>query len=313
MIDKTKRILFAGTPDFALPSLEVLLQAGYQVVGVLTQPDKPGARGVLTPPPTKRMAEQYGIPVLQFAKVRLEGVEAIKALSPDIIITAAYGQIISQEIIDIPTYGVINVHGSMLPLLRGACPIQQAIRDGFTHTGITIMRTALAVDSGEIILQKEIPIGSKETAGELFDRMAVLGAYALLEALPSVLDGTAVYTPQIEENATFCRMMKKEEGLIDWSLSAKRLDCHIRAMNPWPSAYFMLDGVLFKVFEASLVSHDTVAQPGTVLAASAKEGLQVQVSDGVVRFDVIQPQGKARMKGADYLKGHTIPTGILLG
>ena len=184
------RILFAGTPDFALPSLEALVDGGYDVVAVLTQPDRLGAKNRLTPPPVKVMAEQLGIPVLQFAKVRAEGVDAIKALEPDVIVTAAYGQIISQEIIDIPPFGVINVHGSLLPALRGASPIQQAMLEGFDITGVTIMRTALAVDSGDIILQKELSIDPEETAGELFDRMAVLGAVALLEALPHVLDNT---------------------------------------------------------------------------------------------------------------------------
>ncbi|MBO4534461.1 MAG: methionyl-tRNA formyltransferase, partial [Clostridia bacterium] len=190
-----RRVLFAGTPDFALPSLEALVRHGYEVVGVLTQPDKPQTRKmIMTPPPVKVAAEKYGIPVLQFAKVRKEGVEAIRALEPDVIVTAAYGQIISQEIIDIPRLGVINVHGSLLPAYRGACPIQMAMINGDKETGVTIMRTALKVDSGDIILQRSIPIGDDESLESLFDRLAVLGAYALIEALDKVFDGTAVYT-----------------------------------------------------------------------------------------------------------------------
>ena len=306
------RVLFAGTPDFALPTLQALYDAHYEVVGVLTQPDRLGAKNKLTPPPTKVLAEQLGIPVLQFAKVRAEGVDAIRALSPDVIVTAAYGQIISQEIIDIPRCGVINVHGSLLPLLRGASPIQQAVLEGMDKTGITIMRTALAVDSGDIILQKEMEIGEQETAGELFDRMAVLGAYALLEALPGVLDGTAVYTPQDHGKATFCKMLKKEDGKIDWTKSVREISCHVRGMNPWPSAFCTVGGKLFKVWRVSRYDDEVVAPCGAVCIANAKEGIVVQVADGRVSLDEVQPEGSRRMSGREYMVGHTLPIGETL-
>ena len=306
------RILFAGTPDFALPCLEALVEAGYDVVGVLTQPDRVGAKNKVTPPPTKVMAERLGIPVLQFAKVRVEGVEAIRALAPDVIVTAAYGQIISQEIIDIPTFGVVNVHGSLLPALRGASPIQQAVLDGLDKTGITIMRTALSVDSGDIILQKEVPISPEETAGELFDRMAVLGACALLEALPKVLDGTAVYTPQDHSRATFCKMLKKEDGAIDWDKTTAQLSCHVRGMNPWPSAFCTVGGKLFKVWKVAVYDREVVAPVGTVSLANAKEGIVVQVRDGRVALLEVQPEGARRMSGKEYMVGHSLTVGEVL-
>ena len=306
------RILFAGTPDFALPSLQALYDAHYTVVGVLTQPDRLGTKNKLTPPPTKVLAERLGIPVLQFAKVRTEGVEAIRALRPDVIVTAAYGQIISQEIIDIPRCGVINVHGSLLPLLRGASPIQQAVLEGMDKTGITIMRTALAVDSGDIVLQKEIVIGADETAGELFDRMSVLGAFALLEALPSVLDGTAAYTPQEHDKATFCKMLKKEDGKIDWTASVRKVSCHVRGMNPWPSAFCAVSGKLFKVWRVSRYDDAVTAPCGTVCIANAREGIVVQVADGRVSLDEVQPEGSRRMSGREYMVGHALPVGETL-
>ena len=306
------RILFAGTPDFALPSLQGLVDAGYDVVGVLTQPDRVGAKNKLTPPPVKVMAEAMGIPVLQFAKVRQEGVAAIRAMAPDVIVTAAYGQIISQEIIDIPRCGVINVHGSLLPLLRGASPIQQAVLDGFTRTGITIMRTALAVDSGDIILQRAIDIDPDETAGQLFDRMAVLGAFALLEALPHVLDGTAIYTPQDHAQATFCRMLRKEDGRIRWDTTVQALLNHVRGMNPWPSAFCTVGGKLFKVWRVTPYDAAVTAAVGTVCIASAKEGIVVQVRDGRVLLAEVQPEGSRRMSGAEYMVGHSLLVGEVL-
>lgn len=306
------RILFAGTPDFALPTLEALVRNGYHVVGVLTQPDKPAKHNKLTPPPVKVAAMAFGLPVLQFDKVRRQGVEAIRALAPDLIVTVAYGQIISQEIIDIPRCGVINVHGSLLPRLRGASPIQQCILDGDTRTGITIMRTALAVDSGDIVLQRAIDIGEKETAGELFDRMAVLGAYTLLEVLPAILDGTATYTPQDHSQATFCRMIGKQDGHIDWTRPYRQLDCHVRGMNPWPSAFCTLEGKLFKIWQISLVQQAVLAPVGSVYRAGAKEGIVVQCADALVRLDVVQPEGGRRMQDTEYMVGHTLPVGTLL-
>lgn len=228
------------------------------------------------------------------------------------MVTAAYGQIISQEIIDIPRYGVLNVHASLLPLWRGASPIQQCLLNGDEETGITIMRTALEVDSGDIVLQKSTPIGPQETAGELFDRLAVLGAYCLLDALPAVLDGTVQFVPQDHTKATFCKMLHKEDGRIDWGRTQRQLDCHVRGMNPWPSAFCEVGGKLMKVWQVTALAQDVSAPVGTVLVANAKEGIVVQCADGWLRLDVVQPEGGRRMSGKEYMVGHALPVGEVL-
>ena len=300
-----RRVLFAGTPDFALPSLEALVRHGYEVVGVLTQPDKPQTRKmIMTPPPVKVAAEKYGIPVLQFAKVRKEGVEAIRALEPDVIVTAAYGQIISQEIIDIPRLGVINVHGSLLPAYRGACPIQMAMINGDKETGVTIMRTALKVDSGDIILQRSIPIGDDESLESLFDRLAVLGAYALIEALDKVFDGTAVYTPQEHDKATFCRMLTREDGHIDFAKTYREINCLVRGVTPWPSAYTVIGGKRLKVWATEPA--DLELPLGECADSDQAKGIVVGCADGAVRLAVVQEDGAKKMNGADYARGHHI-------
>lgn len=306
-----KRVLFAGTPDFALPSLEALVRHGYDVVGVLTQPDKPQTRKmIMTPPPVKVAAEKYGIPVLQFAKVRKEGVEAIRALNPDVIVTAAYGQIISQEIIDIPRLGVINVHGSLLPAYRGACPIQTAMINGEKQTGVTIMRTALKVDSGDIILQKALPIGEDESLESLFDRLAVLGAFALIEALDKVFDGSAVYTPQDHDKATFCKMLTREDGHIDFDKNYREISCLVRGVTPWPSAYTILGCKRIKVWAVS--KEDADLAPGECADSTQVKGLVVGCKDGAVRLDVVQEDGSKKMNGADYVRGHHVEGGTLV-
>ena len=303
-----RRVLFAGTPDFALPSLEALVRHGYQVVGVLTQPDKPQTRKmIMTPPPVKVAALRYGIPVLQFDKVRKEGVQAIKDLSPDVIVTAAYGQIISQEIIDIPPLGVINVHGSLLPAYRGSSPIQAAMINGDKVTGVTIMRTALKVDSGDIILQKSLPIGEKESLESLFDRLAVLGAYALIEALDLVFAGKATYTPQDHDKATFCKMLTREDGHIDFAKTYREINCLVRGVTPWPSAYVMLGGKRIKVW--SVEREDMVLDVGRTADSAIVKGIVVGCRDGAVRLTEVQEDGAKRMKGEDYARGHRILEG----
>jgi len=305
-----RRVLFAGTPDFALPSLEALVRHGYDVVGVLTQPDKPQTRKmIMTPPPVKVAAQGYGIPVLQFDKVRKEGVEAIRALQPDVIVTAAYGQIISQEIIDIPRLGVINVHGSLLPAYRGACPIQMAMINGDKETGVTIMRTALKVDSGDIILQRAIPIGEEESLESLFDRLAVLGAYALIEALDKVFDGTAVYTPQDHSKDTFCRMLTREDGHIDFDKTYREINCLVRGVTPWPSAYITLGGKRLKVW--AIESADVDLPVGQLADSDQVKGLVVGCKDGAIRLTLVQEEGAKKMSDADYARGHHIAGGTM--
>ncbi|MDE6372798.1 MAG: methionyl-tRNA formyltransferase, partial [Clostridia bacterium] len=214
------RILFLGTPDFAVKALDKLVGEGYDVVGVVTQPDKRRNRGEISFCPVKEYAIDKGIKVYQYDSIRREGVEDIKAIAPDVMITCAFGQIISQEILDIPKYGVLNIHASLLPKYRGSSPIQWCLINGEKITGVTIMKTALAVDSGDILLQKQLDILPEENAGELFDRLAALGGEAIVEALRLVESEKAVFTPQDESKATHYPMISKEDGLIDWQLSA---------------------------------------------------------------------------------------------
>ncbi len=305
------RIIFLGTPDFAVPSLKALINNGYDVVAVVCQPDKAGNRGKSVFCPVKSYAVECGIPVLQFAKIRLEGAEILRSYKPDLMVTAAYGQIISQEILDIPRFGVINVHGSLLPKYRGAAPIQQCVLDGEKESGVTIMRTALSVDSGDIICSRVTPIGENETAGELFDRLAVIGGEALIEAVNSIEDGTVTYTKQDETKATFCKMFTKEMGEISFDKTFAELKNFVRGMSPWPGAFTHLNGKILKIFSLSYVEDSSSAKTGTVLKAGAKCGLVVKIKDGAVSLDEIQAEGGKRMTANAYLVGHAIEEGTV--
>ena len=306
------RVIFLGTPDFALPSLKAIFDAGHQVVAVVCQPDKPSTRGKIRFSPVKQFGIDKGIPVYQFTKIRKEGVEIIKELNPDIMVTAAYGQIISQEILDIPKYGVINVHGSLLPKYRGAAPIQQAILDGEKETGITIMQTALAVDSGDILLTVKTPIEPEETAGELFDRLAEMGAKAVVEGLALIESGRAVFTPQDHSQATFCKMFTKEMGLIDFDKDFLTLKNFVRGMNPWPGAFTHVGEKTLKVFSISACEDNSESPVGSVLFADNKNGLIVKIKNAAVSIDQLQMEGGKRMDAKAYLLGHKIEVGTIL-
>lgn len=295
------RILFLGTPDFALPTLRALVRSKHEVLAVITQPDKEGNRRVLTPPPVKTEAEKLGLPVYQFASLRKEGVDLVKRLSPDMMVTAAFGQIISQELLDIPPFGTLNVHGSLLPKYRGASPIQSCLLNGDTKTGVTIMRTALKVDSGDILLKKELPILPSDTAGVLFDKIAELGAAALVEAVDLVEKGKAEFTPQDESQATFCKMIAKSDGEIRKTESAESAIRKVRAMNPWPVAFFFVEGERFKVFSAAQTA--AKGAPGTF---HSDQGFPcLNLADGAIRLTEIQLEGKKRTLGKDFLLGHS--------
>lgn len=298
------KIIFLGTPDFALASLEALLSSSHNIVAVVTNPDRPGDKLKLTPPPVKTLALNRGLKVLQFSSIRKEGVETIRALAPDLMVTAAFGQILSEELLSIPRFGVINVHGSLLPKYRGASPVQQAILNGDKITGITIMRTAYAVDSGDILLQKSITIGDDETAGELFDRLSILGAEALIEAVGLIESGEAVYTPQNHSEASYCRMLTKESGLIDFSKSIEELHNFVRGLNPWPAAYTYLDGKMFKIWRVKNLGFGTSAVPGTIVKANVKDGIAVQTKDAAAALVEVQLAGGRRMSGAEFAAGH---------
>ena len=294
------KIVFLGTPDFAIPSLRAIAASGHEIVAVITQPDKPGNRRVLTPPPVKTEAEKLGLPVYQFASIRKEGVETVRTLAPDLMVTAAFGQIISQEILDIPKYGTFNVHGSLLPKYRGSSPIQQCLLEGEDVTGVTIMRTALAVDSGDIVLKKELPISAEDTAGTLFDKISELGATAIVEAIEMLENGTIVYTPQDHSQATFCKMISKSDALITKETSVTTAIRKIRAYDPWPVAYVLLCGERLRLFKA--VRAEKKGEVGTFYAEN--DSLCLNLSDGAIAVSFVQAEGRKVMPAHDYLVGH---------
>lgn len=305
------RILFLGTPDFAVAALEKIVGTDNEVVGVVTQPDRKRNRGEVSFCPVKQFAVEKGIKVYQYESIRKEGVEDIKAINPDIMITCAFGQIISQEILDIPKYGVINIHASLLPKYRGSSPIQWCLVNGESKTGVTIMRTALAVDSGDILLQKEIDILPEENAGELFDRLAILGGQAIVEALEIIADGRAVYTPQQENQATHYPMISKEDGKIDWSKSAREVFNKMRGFTPWPSAFTTLDGKLFKILKCVVSDKIFDGKEGEVVIEERKA--YVVCGNGTVELKEVQLEGKKAMPVSDFLLSGKLKTGVMLG
>ena len=307
------RIAFLGTPEFALPSLEMLRTSGH-TLAVFTQPDRPvGRHATLTPPPTKAYALKHNIPVFQFEKIRLpEGVAALKDFAPDLMVTAAFGQLLSAENLAIPKYGCINVHGSLLPKYRGAAPIQWAIIDGETETGITTMMTAIGMDTGDILLVDRIAIDPDETAGELFERMAILGAETLRRTIASLEAGTLVRIPQDESQATKCPMLKKEHGKLDFSQSAASVHNRVRGTNPWPGAYAMMDGEVIKIHKTLKTDHAIGEEPLGILKGSAKSGLFVRCSDGWLEIVELQATGGKRMRAKDYLLGRSLEGKVLL-
>lgn len=314
------KIVFMGTPDFSAVVLEKL-NSVYPVSAVVTGLDKPVGRGYnLAPSPLKVKATELGIPVLQYAKVSREGLDDIRALKPDVIVTAAFGQILSDAFLAIPKYAVLNVHASLLPKYRGSSPIQWSIINGDEKTGITIMKTVKAVDAGDVLLEKETKIAKKETAGELFDRLAILGGEAIVEAISLVESGKATFTPQDESKVTHCSMINKGDGLVDFSKSAKEIDCFVRGMTPWPSAYTHIGEKTLKIFDVEKVelsdlekSNDQFenAKFGEVVLADKNHGLIVKVADGFIRLHVIQLEGSKRMDDSQFLLGRKIDVGTV--
>lgn len=308
------KVVFMGTPDFAVGTLEAIMEAGHEVVLVVTQPDKPkGRSGALQFPPVKECAVAHGIEVFQPTKIRLEeNVEFLRKYEADIFVVAAFGQILPKSILDMPKYGCINVHASLLPKYRGAAPIQWAVINGDPVTGVTIQQMDIGVDTGDIIVAQELAISEDETGGGLFDKLAVVGAEACLEAMEQIANGTATRTPQNHEEATHVSMISKEFGIIDWNKSAVEIERLIRGLNPWPSAYTKLDGKTFKIWKASVKAENTDAKPGCVCKV-AKSSLEVQTGDGVLSLEEVQLEGKKRMEADAFLRGYQVEEGSLLG
>ena len=301
------RVVFLGTPEFGVPSLRALHEAGYEVAGVFTQPDKPKGRGnKMVPSPVKVCAQELGIPVFQPVKIRVDGVEDLKTLRPDLCVTAAFGQILSQEILDIPTIGTVNVHSSLLPKYRGSAPVNWAIMEGETVTGVTTMMTDQGLDTGDILLQREIPILPGETAEALVQRMAPIGAELLIETVRALEAGSCPRRKQEEEKSSYFPMLKKEMGEIDWSMSAHQTVCRVRGLTPWPGAFFTWgEGEIIKVMKAEEAENPGKA-PGEILCADAKQGLVIAAGEGAVRILELQAPGGKRMNAKDYLRGHPV-------
>ena len=304
------RIVFMGTPDFAVPSLQALIDAGHDVCAVYTQPDKPqGRKQILTAPPVKTLALEHDIPVFQPNTLKNEDEQArLRELAPEVIIVVAYGKLLPKAVLDIPPHGCINVHGSLLPRWRGAAPIQWAVIAGDEMAGVTTMKMAEGLDTGDMLLTYETKVGEKETAGELFDRLAQAGAELLTETLVKLNDITP--RPQDDAQSCYAHMLDKQMAVIDWSKSAHEIDCLIRGLNPWPIALTTLSGERLKVFAAEKAAGN--GEPGTVLEADPKKGLTVACGEGALKLTEIQLVGGKRMKATDFLRGHVIEVGTKL-
>lgn len=305
------RIVFMGTPDFAVPSLQALIDAGHDVCAVYTQPDKPqGRKQILTAPPVKTLALEHDIPVFQPNTLKNEDEQArLRELAPEVIIVVAYGKLLPKAVLDIPPHGCINVHGSLLPRWRGAAPIQWAVIAGDEMAGVTTMQMAEGLDTGDMLLTYETKVGEKETAGELFDRLAQSGAELLTQTLVKLDEITP--RPQDDAQSCYAHMLDKQMAVIDWSKSAHEIDCLIRGLNPWPIALTTLSGERLKVFAAEKAAGN--GEPGTVLEADPKKGLTVACGEGALKLTEIQLVGGKRMKATDFLRGHAIEVGTKLG
>ena len=309
------RVVFMGTPDFSVGTLKALAAAGHEIVGVVSQPDKPKGRGKnLQPTPVKEAAMELGLPVYQPKKVRdPEFLEVLKELNPEVIVVVAFGQLIPKAILELAPYGCINVHASLLPKYRGAAPIQWAVIDGEAETGVTIMRMNEGLDTGDMISKVTVPVLADETGGSLFDKLSEAGAKLLVETLPSLEDGTAVFEKQPEESPTaYAGMIKKSMGDLDWNRPAEELERLIRGLNPWPSAYTKMDGKTLKIWKAQVLEEEREDQmPGTILLTDQQE-FMVQTGKGILKITELQLEGKKRMDTSSFLRGYHLEGGKVL-
>jgi methionyl-tRNA formyltransferase len=306
------RTVFMGTPEFALQTLQGLIEAGCNLVGVFTQPDRPKGRGKqVAAPPVKELAQRHGIPVYQPARLRQpEAVAELHALAPDLIVVVAYGQILPKSVLDIPRYGCINVHASLLPRYRGAAPINRAIIDGETQTGITTMFMDVGLDTGDMLVKRSLTIGPDETAGQLHDRLAALGRATMEETLQRLCAGTLQRQPQDDGQSSYAPMMKKEDGCIDWNRSATEIHNQVRGLDPWPGAYTTLNGELLKLAGTSPQAGEGGA-PGSIVSADRK-GVLIACGSGTLLVRELQLAGRKRLAAADFLRGCPLAPGMLV-
>ncbi|WP_416826902.1 methionyl-tRNA formyltransferase [Ectobacillus polymachus] len=308
------KIVFMGTPDFSVGVLRRLITDGYEVIAVVTQPDKPvGRKRVLTPPAVKVEAEIHNIPVLQPVKIREKSeYEKVIALQPDLIVTAAFGQILPKELLDAPKYGCINVHASLLPELRGGAPIHYAIMQGKDKTGVTIMYMAEKLDAGDIITQVEVPILELDSVGSLHDKLSQAGAELLSTTIPSLLAGTITPIKQNDEKATFASNIKREQEKIDWSKDGEVIYNHIRGLHPWPVAYTTMHGQVVKVWWGEKVQASSM-EPGTVIGIEENGFIVSTGNQTAIKITDLQPAGKKRMSGEQFLRGTHLSIGMKVG
>ena len=318
------RIVFMGTPDFSVPALKALVEAGHQVIAVVTQPDKPKGRGKeVQMTPVKIQAMEYGIPVYQPAKVREASfVEVLQGMEADVYVVIAFGQLLPKAVLELPKYGCINIHASLLPKYRGAAPIQWCVIDGERETGITTMMMDVGLDTGDMLEKTVIPIEEKETGGSLHDKLSLAGGALILSTLKKLEEGTLVRTPQTDEGTCYAKMLTKSLGDIDWNQSAVSIERLIRGLNPWPSAYTMWNGKTIKIWSADVttgreaaaflsesgVPSETGITPGTVVC-SDKHSLVVCTGEGLLSVRELQMEGKKRMDTPAFLRGYPIPEG----
>ena len=307
------RVVFMGTPDFAVPTLEALIE-NHEVVGVVTQPDKRKGRGkAMAFSPVKEKALEHEIPVYQPVKVREEAfVQVLRELDPEVIVVAAFGQILPESILNMPKYGCINVHASLLPKYRGAAPIQWSVIDGEKETGVTIMYMEKGLDTGDMIEHVVVPIDAKETGESLHDKLAVAGGPLLLDVLAKLENGTAVRTPQNDADSCYAKMLTKDLGKIDWNKDAVSIERLIRGLNSWPSAYTAFYDKTLKIWDADVEEESSDAQPGTVVKVTP-DAIYVQTGKNLLKLNEVQIQGKKRMPVKAFLLGHKVEIGTLLG
>ncbi len=307
------RIVFMGTPDFSVPVLEALVQEGHEVVQVVTQPDKPKGRGksvLMTPVKEKALA--LGLPVWQPERIRRpEAVEQLKELAPDVIVVVAFGQILSRQVLDIPRFGCVNVHASLLPKYRGAAPIQWAILDGETCTGVTTMLMDEGIDTGDMLEKMEVPIAPDETGGSLHDKLSRAGAELIRSTLRRLEAGTLVPEPQTEEGTCYARMLTKTMGDIDWNMDAAAIERLIRGLNPWPSAYTHLDGRTLKIWKAQVREGNPEGVCGQIVE-TGRDSISVKTGNGVLVLQEVQLEGKKRMDAGAFLRGFPLKAGTVL-
>lgn len=308
------KIVYMGTPDFAVLPLKALINKGYDVAGVFTQPDKPvGRKAILTPPPVKTLAIDNNIPVFQPVSLKNgEGVKILEELKPDVVIVVAYGKILPKDFLQFPQYGCINIHGSLLPKYRGAAPIQRCVLDGEKYAGVTSMQMDEGLDTGDMLLKTVTEIGENETSGELFDRLAVMGADLLIETLVALEKGELKPEKQNNSHSTYASMLDKTMSPVDWSKNAREVHNHIRGLDPWPVAQTVLEGKNLKLFCSELIENQGSGLPGSVKIL--KKGLLVYCGDGnPVFIKEVQYEGKKRMDASDFFRGHPIADGTILG